>query len=211
LYHVIYLFATERGREVLVFMLPKFEDLKHASQTMMYYLRIKRHKPEYDKYNYIEKAEYWALIWGTIVMGVTGFILWFPTFVGEWAPIWLIKVSEIIHFYEAILASLAIIIWHWFFVIFHPKEYPMSFTWIDGKMSLQHYRHHHEKHFKRIVLEWYENKIGKPRRKKMSNTYKLFVSALNKRGLNHDEIFQAELNNDYRLRAWLEEEVPVTE
>ncbi len=60
--------------------------------------------------------------------------------VGDWAPVWLIKVSEIVHFMEAIFASLAILVWHWFFVIFRPSEYPMSFTWTDGQMTLEHYQ-----------------------------------------------------------------------
>jgi cytochrome b subunit of formate dehydrogenase len=49
-----------------------------------------------------------ALVWGTVVMGVTGFVLWVPTIVGEWAPIYLIRVCEIIHFYEVILATLGL-------------------------------------------------------------------------------------------------------
>ncbi|MDA3859929.1 MAG: cytochrome c3 family protein, partial [Melioribacteraceae bacterium] len=139
-YHVFYLLFTARGRNVLVEMLPTFRDLRDVIDNMLYYLRITKKHPYFNQYDYAEKAEYWALIWGTFVMGATGLVLWFPTIVDTWAPVWLIKVSEIIHFYEAILATLAIIVWHWFFVLIHPKEYPMSFTWIDGKMSIGHYR-----------------------------------------------------------------------
>ncbi|MCF8239957.1 MAG: cytochrome c3 family protein [Melioribacteraceae bacterium] len=205
IYHILYLLFTERGREVLLNLVPKLEDLKAVSDNMMYYLRISKKKPDFDKYDYAEKAEYWALIWGTIVMGVTGLILWFPTLIGDWAPVWLIKVSEIIHFYEAILASLAIIVWHWFFVIFHPAEYPMSFTWMDGKMSLEHYRHHHEKHFRRIVLEWFEKKEGK--REKLSHSTRLFTDTMKKNGLDPDNIINEELNNDFVLREWLDKEL----
>ncbi len=209
IYHIIYLFVTERGRDVLVNLLPRPDDIRNAKDNIFYYLRIKKKPPEFDKYDYTEKAEYWALIWGTIVMGVTGLILWFPTLVGDWAPVWLIKVSEIIHFYEAILASLAILVWHWFFVIFHPREYPMSFTWIDGKMSLQNYRHHHDKHFKKILLNWTEFRNGRIEKKKLTHSTKLFTSTLEKNNLDPDEIFEAELNNDYQLRAWLEEQIAV--
>lgn len=207
LYHIIYLISTARGREVLKNLIPTYNDVLDAKDTILYYLRIKKQKPIYDKYDYTEKAEYWALIWGTVVMGLTGFILWFPTVVGDWAPVWLIKVSELIHFYEAILATLAILVWHWFFVIFHPHEYPMSLTWIDGKMTLHNYRHHHEKHFRRVVLEWKEYQLGKRDYKKLSNSTILFTSTLKKNGLNPDVIIDSELDNDPELKAWLEEKL----
>lgn len=207
IYHVGYLLFTARGRDVLFNLLPKFSDLLEARDNILYYLRIKKEKPHFDKYDYTEKAEYWALIWGTIVMGITGFILWFPTVVGDWAPVWLIKVSELIHFYEAILATLAIVVWHWFFVIFHPHEYPMSLTWMDGKMSLHNYRHHHEKHFRKVVLEWKELQQGIRDKKRVSNSTFLFTSALEKNGLNPDSVIQHEIDNDHELRNWLEQKL----
>ncbi len=207
LYHIYYLLFTARGRDVLLNLIPKFHDITDARDNILYYLKLKKERPKFEAYDYTEKAEYWALIWGTIVMGATGFILWFPTIVGDWAPTWLIKVSELIHFYEAILATLAILVWHWFFVIFHPHEYPMSLTWIDGKMSLHTYRHHHEKHFRRVVLERKEFKSGIRDIKKVSNSTKLFVSALEKNGLDPDAILQHEIDNDPELRAWLEEKL----
>jgi cytochrome b subunit of formate dehydrogenase len=207
LYHIFYLLFTPRGRDVLVNLIPKFHDITDARDNILYYLKLKKERPKFEAYDYTEKAEYWALIWGTIVMGVTGFILWFPTVVGDWAPTWLIKVSELIHFYEAILATLAIVVWHWFFVIFHPHEYPMSLTWIDGKMSLHTYRHHHEKHFRKVVLEWKEFKSGVRGIKKVSNSTKLFTSTLEKNGLDPDSIIQHEIDNDPELRVWLEEKL----
>ncbi|RJP60880.1 MAG: DUF4405 domain-containing protein [Ignavibacteriales bacterium] len=203
LYHVIYLVITKRGRDVLSHMAPKFEDIKEATQNLMYYLRLRKHPPEFSKFDYTEKAEYWALVWGTIVMGVTGLILWFPTIVDDWAPVWLIKVSETIHFYEAILATLAIFVWHWFFVIFRPSEYPMSFVWVDGKMSLHRYRHHHERHFKKIALEWMQVKEEQKNIDEVSHSTKLFLDTMKKHGVNPDEIMSAEMENDPELRNWV--------
>lgn len=206
LYHLIYLLFTPRGRDVLKELLPTFKDITDVRDSLMYYLRISKDHPEYNQYDYAEKAEYWALIWGTFVMAVTGLILWFPTMVGDWAPVWLIKVSEIIHFMEAILATLAIIVWHWFFVIYRPSEYPMSFTWVDGNMTLEHYRHHHESHFRRMILEHYEYKSEKHSRKKLTNYTQLFKDTLEKSGYKIDNIIQSELNKDLELRMWYDEE-----
>lgn len=206
LYHVFYLAFTARGRDIFKEMLPKFKDISDITENISYYLRLSKKSPEFETYDYTEKAEYWALIWGTFVMALSGLILWFPTMVGDWAPVWLIKVSEIVHFMEAILASLAILIWHWFFVIYRPSEYPMNFTWTDGKMTLEHYRHHHERHFKRIVLEWYEYNLDQHPRIKLTNYTKLFKNVLEKNGYDLESIIQGELNKDLELRQWYEEE-----
>ncbi len=206
-YHVFYLLFTARGRNVLFEMLPTFKDMGDVIDNMLYYLRIKKKHPHFNQYDYAEKAEYWALIWGTFVMGATGFFLWFPIVIDDWAPIWLIKVSEIIHFYEAILATLAIIVWHWFFVLVHPKEYPMSFTWMDGKMSIAHYRNHHENHFRKLLLEWNDYKTNKIEKEKLSNFLKLFIKTVEENGNNPDEVLQNELNRDPELFVWFDNEI----
>ncbi|PIQ08972.1 MAG: hypothetical protein COW71_08825 [Ignavibacteriales bacterium CG18_big_fil_WC_8_21_14_2_50_31_20] len=203
-YHLFYLIFTARGRNVLFEMIPTFRDLRDAIDNILYYLHFKKKHPHFNQYDYAEKAEYWALIWGTFVMGLTGLVLWFPTIVDTWTPIWLIKVAEIIHFYEAILATLAILVWHWFFVIIHPKEYPMSFTWVDGKMSIGHYREHHENHFRKLLLEWNNYKINNIERRKLSNFMQLFLDTVEKNGSDPDEVLQNELNNDPELFVWFD-------
>ncbi len=85
----------------------------------------------------------WALVWGTIVMGITGVVLWFPTWATILLPAWMVRVSEVIHYFEAILAVSAIIVWHLFFVMLRPGNYPMSWTWITGRMPLSEWRSHH--------------------------------------------------------------------
>ena len=83
----------------------------------------------------------------------------------------------------------------------------MSFSWIDGKMTLEHYRHHHERHFRRILLEWYEYKNESHPRKKLTNYTKLFKDTLEKSGFKLDRIIDGELNKDLELRVWYDEEI----
>ena len=205
-YHVWYLLFTSRGRDVLKNLLPNFQDLRDVIDNLMYYLRLSKKHPTFHKYDYTEKAEYWALIWGTIVMGVTGFILWFPTMVGDWAPVWLIKVSEIIHFYEAILATLAIIVWHWFFVIFRPSEYPMSFAWISGGVTLAKYKEHHKVHYKEVFMQLKQFTEGKIQESELKNFAQLFKKRLTDNKVDLKEFVQSELENDLELREWVEKQ-----
>jgi len=77
------------------------------------------------------------------VMAVTGIMLWAKVLVGNHMPRWWLDVATAIHFYEAVLATLAIIVWHFYQVFLDPDVYPMNWAWWDGKMTLHHYRDEH--------------------------------------------------------------------
>jgi len=147
-HHGLYLFLARKGRKELRAIWLSTQDLKHLVQNVRYHLGMTREKPRFGRFDYTEKAEYWALVWGTVVMALTGFILWFPTFFTGFLPAWIVKVAETIHLYEAWLATLAIVVFHFFFVIFHPEQYPMSYTWLTGRMTVKECEEHHP--------EWYE-------------------------------------------------------
>ena len=68
-------------------------------------------------------------------MAATGFILWFQDVALRWFPTWVTDVSTVIHFYEAILASLAILVWHFYAVIYDPLVYPMDLAWLAGRSA----------------------------------------------------------------------------
>jgi cytochrome b subunit of formate dehydrogenase len=142
-HHTLFLILTKRGRYEFRAFLPSIRDIKQVFQNLRFHLGLTSDKPKFDRYDYTEKAEYWALVWGTIMMALTGFILWFPTFFTSFMPAWVVKISETIHFYEAWLATLAIGVFHFFFVIFHPEQYPMSFSWLTGKMPVEEAEEHH--------------------------------------------------------------------
>jgi len=153
LYHIFYILFTKRGRHLFKQILLYKSDLSEVIQTLKYYMGLSHTKPRYEEFDYTEKAEYWALVWGGVVMGVTGIILWFPTLITSFAPSWTIRAAELIHFYEAILATLAIVVFHLFFVIAHPEQYPMNLSWLTGKMSLQAAIHKHPRWVERILQE----------------------------------------------------------
>ena len=143
LYHVYYLIAKKAGRKLALAMLPVPKDATDLLDTLKYYLGLPGKRPEYARFNYAEKMEYLALVWGTFVMVATGFMLWFKVGVANLIPRWWLDVATSIHFYEAVLATLAIIVWHFYGVIFDPDVYPMNWAWFDGKMSVEHYSHEH--------------------------------------------------------------------
>jgi cytochrome b subunit of formate dehydrogenase len=142
-YHAVWLFTARRGRWSLRAMAPRFQDLRQAGENVAFHLGVRSKRPAFGAFDYTQKAEYWALVWGTWMMALTGLVLWYPTVATKWFPVWIVRVAEVIHFYEAILAVSAIVIWHFFFVIFLPAVYPMSTTWIDGRMPEREWKEFH--------------------------------------------------------------------
>lgn len=143
-YHVIYLAVSQEGRQWVKDMLPRWKDVKDVLGNFGYYLGLRKAKPKFARFGYAEKAEYWAVVWGTVIMGLTGLMIWFKIDVFGFLPRWWIDIALAIHFYEAVLATLAIIVWHFYQVIFDPDVYPVNFAFIDGRVSEDSYKEEHE-------------------------------------------------------------------
>jgi len=149
-YHVLYLAISADGRKWVKDMLPRFKDIRDLIGNFGYYLGISSVKPKIARFGYAEKAEYWAVVWGTIIMGLTGLMIWFKIDIFSFLPRWWIEIALAIHFYEAILATLAIIVWHFYQVIFDPDVYPVNFAFIDGRVSEELYKEEHESAFEEL-------------------------------------------------------------
>jgi cytochrome b subunit of formate dehydrogenase len=141
-WHLGYL-TTARGRQFLKDMKPNMTDWHHCVQLVGYNLGLRDSKPHFGRFVYIEKVEYWALIWGTMVMIMTGILLWLDNLAVIWVSKGFLDVMLVIHYYEAWLATLAILVWHLYSTVFNPGAYPMNPAWITGKMPLEMYRHEH--------------------------------------------------------------------
>jgi cytochrome b subunit of formate dehydrogenase len=144
IYHVFYLASTREGRRLIRDLAPGPRDLKDAIGAILYHLCLGKSKPKFGRFTYGEKAEYWALVWGTALMAVTGVMIWAKVWVGNLLARWWVDVATAVHYYEAILATLAIVVWHFYQVVGDPDVYPMNWAWWDGKMPVEHYREEHE-------------------------------------------------------------------
>ena len=135
LYHMFYVTFTVRGRKLIKDFWFKKQDMTDLFQSVLYLAGISKEKPRYGRFGYTEKTEYWAVVWGSVVMGLTGGVLWLEnTFLRYIKPEGM-YVATTIHYYEAILASLAILVWHFYFVIFNPDVFPMNTAWLTGHLG----------------------------------------------------------------------------
>ncbi len=118
-------------------MLPTLEDAKNALQALKYNVGLSKERPQQGFYTFEEKMEYWALVWGTLVMVITGFFLWNPITAarllpGEWIP-----AAKAAHGGEALLAVLAVFLWHFYHVFIRTFNRSM-FTGYLTKEQMEH-------------------------------------------------------------------------
>jgi formate dehydrogenase gamma subunit len=140
LYHFAHLAVNRRDRAFLSAMLPKWKDVTDLFDVLLYNFGARKDPPQFAKFNYAEKLEYWAFLWGTVIMGVSGFLLWFNNFALRHFPKWITDAATAVHWYEALLATFSILLWHFYMVIFDPLVYPMDLAWLNGKVPADHYR-----------------------------------------------------------------------
>ncbi|HEY9075357.1 MAG TPA: cytochrome b/b6 domain-containing protein [Anaerolineaceae bacterium] len=149
-------------------MIPEIKDLKDAIQLFLFNIGVAKKRPHMPRYNFAEKAEYWAMIWGTAVMGLTGFILWNPIAVAKVLPGVIIPASKTAHGMEAILAAAAIVLWHFYNV--HLKRLNMSM--INGKLT---HSEMEEEHMAELEMLEKEPAKAKPTPVEWRSRMKIFV------------------------------------
>ncbi len=160
IWHVLFITTTKTGRNDFRQLLPTPKDLKDFIQNIKYLLGMSKQKPRYGRFSYIEKFDYWAVYWGMVIMICSGLILWFNNFFLGIVPKFVFDIATEVHSDEAMLATLAIVVWHWYNVHFNPEVFPFNPTIFTGKISK-------EKMLKDHPLE-YEKMLSKsePKQKK---------------------------------------------
>lgn len=139
IYHVVAVLYRLIVLRVPWTMAPVLEDFKHLFEDVMYYLGRRKHKAYYGRYSYAEKVEYLAVVWGTIIMAITGFMMWNPIVTTRILPGEAIPAAKAAHGGEALLAVLAIVIWHFYHV--HLRHFNKSM--FTGKLSEAEMAHEH--------------------------------------------------------------------
>jgi len=138
-YHLITIGYKVFVLRVRMSMLPTMTDIKDAWQTVIYNLGLGKSRPQMGRYTFDEKVEYWALVWGTIIMALTGFLMWNPITSARLLPGEFIPAAKAAHGAEAVLAVLAIIIWHIYSV--HIKHFNKSM--FTGELTEKEMLHDH--------------------------------------------------------------------
>jgi len=161
-YHVYYITMVPRGRQLVKDLFPRPQDLFDVIDVFKYNLGRTQTRPKFERFSYVEKAEYWALIWGNMVMGATGMILWFDNaFMNLLSKLgW--DIARTVHYYEAWLATLAIIVWHFYFVIFNPDVYPINLAFWKGTLTEREMLDDHPLELERLKAQATDDEEDEP-------------------------------------------------
>jgi len=120
-------------------MLFNKKDLQDFVGNIKWFLH-KGPRPQYGRWTYWEKFDYFAVFWGMCVIGSTGFMLWFPEFFTNFMPGWMLNVATIIHSDEALLAVGFIFTVHFFNTHLRPEKFPMDIVIFTGRMHLEEFK-----------------------------------------------------------------------
>jgi cytochrome b subunit of formate dehydrogenase len=132
-------FELIRGYET---MIPNLQDVKDFFRQWKWYF-TGRDRPRFGRYGYLEKLDFFGEVWGFIIIGGSGIILWFPEFFGQWLPGWWFNVATVFHGYEALIAAGFIFIVHFFNVHLRPDKFPLDAVMFHGRATKAYMEEEH--------------------------------------------------------------------
>lgn len=153
LYHVVaVVYETLFVRPRRLTMAPGKGDLSNAVQTVAYLLGRRTEEPKAGRFDFKQKIEYWAMMWGLVVMGATGFILMFAVDATKVLPGILVPAAKVAHGYEALLAFLAIITWHFYNAHLARTVFPLDTAIFTGRISRERMLAEHPLEYEQLAL-----------------------------------------------------------
>ncbi len=152
-FHIFYTIFFREGRYNFMELLPRVKDVTDVVHNVLYFFGFVKDPPKFRRFSYIEKFDYWAVYWGMVVMIGSGLILWFSSKAMSLLPkVWM-DVAHEAHSDEALLATLAIVVWHFYNVHFSPDHWPANMTWWHGRISESKMKHHHAAEYEELMAE----------------------------------------------------------
>jgi len=139
IYHIGALGYRVYVKRARLTMLPVLNDVTNVYYALLYYFGLRKDPPQQGRYTFEEKLEYWAVVWGTMIMAITGFMMWNPIATTRILPGQFIPAAKVAHSLEAVLAILAILIWHFYHVLIRHLNKSM----FSGKISEKEMLHDH--------------------------------------------------------------------
>lgn len=152
-HHLFYTVLSRRGRRDFVLLIPTLKDAKDAAQNIRHFLGKNPEKPRFGRFSYIEKFDYWAVYWGCVIMIGSGLFLWFEGIVLKYFPKYVLDVAHEMHSDEAMLATLAIVIWHFYNVHFNPERFPGTLMWWHGQISEHEMKEEHPLEYEELMAK----------------------------------------------------------
>jgi cytochrome b subunit of formate dehydrogenase len=132
-------------------LIPNWKDLADCIGMFKWFFG-KGPRPQFERWAYYEKFDYWAVFWGVNVIGWSGLMLAFPHVTATYLPGWIFNVATLVHGEEAFLAAVFLFTVHFFNNHFRPDKLPPpDVVMFTGTQSIEEFRHDHPAHYQRMV------------------------------------------------------------
>jgi formate dehydrogenase subunit gamma len=141
---IIYLMAKRRLPGDL---LPTWQDVRDAGHMIQYLLFLRSDKPKFGRYNFEQKVTYWFIFFGILIMGISGFIIWFPVQFTQFLPGGAVPAAKLAHSTESIVAAVFIVVWH----VYHVHVERTNLSMFTGRLSEDEMRTFHQKEYERLT------------------------------------------------------------
>jgi formate dehydrogenase subunit gamma len=139
------------SRRSMPAIIPTRKDFLDAIMMVRYYLRLSEEQPRFGRFDYRQKWEYWGLVLGSVVMIVTGFMLYFPVETTRFLPGEVIPAAMMAHGREGLLAFLVVITWHLFNAHLSPEAFPFDSSIFTGKISRERMEEEHPLEYEQML------------------------------------------------------------
>ncbi len=143
-------------------LVPNGQDFKDFFAHIAYFIGAKKNPPEFGRWTYWEKFDYFAVFWGMVIIGASGLTLWFPETFTRILPGWLINAAHIIHSEEALLATAFIFTVHFFNTHLRPGAFPMDEVIFTGRMTEERFKEERPLEFKSLTEKEYQSLLTDP-------------------------------------------------
>lgn len=150
-YHVVRVAYVLFGKRAAPAMLPGFNDVREALHLVFHYVGLSRTKPRHDRYDFRQKFEYWGIIWGGLVMILSGLVIWFPLQATQWLPGQLVPGAKAAHGGEALLAVLVIGTWHLYGAHLSSSAFPLDKSIFTGRISRERMLEEHPSEYELLT------------------------------------------------------------
>jgi len=152
-HHLFYTVLSRQGRRDFVLLIPTPKDARDLVQNIRHFLGKAPEKPRFGRFSYIEKFDYWAVYWGCVIMIGSGLFLWGESIALKYFPKYILDVAHEMHSDEAMLATLAIVIWHFYNVHFNPDRFPGTLMWWHGEISEHEMKEEHPLEYEEMMAK----------------------------------------------------------
>ena len=146
-YHIGRIMYLMAKRRLPGDLLPTWQDVRDAGHMFQYLLFLRSDKPKFGRYNFEQKVTYWFIFFGFLIMGISGFIIWFPIFFTNFLPGGVVPAAKMAHSTEAVVAAIFIVVWH----VYHVHVERTNLSMFTGRLSEKEMREFHEKEYERLT------------------------------------------------------------